>query len=253
MTQIALTANAALSLTKDELGKLQNRLIQAGVKVIEYDLMRVVNFDRQSPFYNLIDLTAKKSAEKIGYKTMVKIARQWYSGKNLGVYQIVENLYPDIKGKRAEAKNNRIRRWQDSGDWGDFFIAFWSEVHSFYAKKPSHDRGHTLWEVGKSNLMIAVVLAVLQDMFLTNLADQDEDFFKPIGEDAKSELLSKCRERCKKVLPWFPPEFFGMAWGMKSLNTGAGRAHLGRCFEQLKKTKGKFVYANSTLVTGQTD
>src|SRR5690606_20727328 len=39
-----ITANAALSLTKSELDSLRPRLVQAGVKVVEYELMRVVNF-----------------------------------------------------------------------------------------------------------------------------------------------------------------------------------------------------------------
>lgn len=40
-----ITANAALSLTGSELDSLQDRLVQAGVKVTEYELMRVVHFD----------------------------------------------------------------------------------------------------------------------------------------------------------------------------------------------------------------
>ncbi|HYM46322.1 MAG TPA: hypothetical protein VES65_09230, partial [Solirubrobacteraceae bacterium] len=55
-----ITANAALSLTRDELGGLQDRLVQAGVKVIEYELMKVVEFDSRSQFYNLVNLSEKK-------------------------------------------------------------------------------------------------------------------------------------------------------------------------------------------------
>jgi hypothetical protein len=55
-----ITANAALSLTANELQLLEERLRQAGVKVIEYELMRVINFDPESPFYELINLTPKK-------------------------------------------------------------------------------------------------------------------------------------------------------------------------------------------------
>ena len=248
-----ITANAALSLTKNELGNLNTRLSQAQVKVIEYDLMRVVNFDPRSPFYQLIDLSAKKNSDRIGYKTMVKMSKQWWSGKNFGVVQIIDNLYPDITGKKSEVKTKKIKRWQESGDWGDFFIAFWDEVHNFYKSEKSHISGAKLWEVGKSNLMIAVVLSVLQDTYLTNLSDQDEEFFTPKSTDTKAELIQKIRDRAKRILPWFEPEFFGKEWKVKSLNTGIGKQYLESCFDALKKSKGKFVYANSSLVTGKTE
>jgi hypothetical protein len=243
-----ITANAALSLTKNELNGLNSRLTQANVKVIEYELMKVVNFDEASPFFQLVDLSSKKSTDKIGYKTMVKVAKQWWQGRHTGVVPIIENLYPDLQGKKATIKAARLHRWQTE-DWGDFFFAFWTEVRRAYHGSKSNIAGAHLWEVGKSNLMIAVVLLQLQESFLENIGDQDEDFF---AGKTKEELLKKIRERAAKFVAWYPEDFFGREWKTKSLNTGAGKLVLIDCFNELKKKKGQFGYANSSLVTGKT-
>jgi hypothetical protein len=78
-----ITANAALSLTGRELDHLKVRLVQAGVKDVEYDLMRVVNFESRSSFFDLVNLTEKKNPDRIGDKTMVNLAKAWYSAKNV--------------------------------------------------------------------------------------------------------------------------------------------------------------------------
>ena len=96
-----ITNNAALSLTQNELGQLQDRLVQAGVSVVEYDLMKVVHFHDRSPFKDLVNLTEKKDPSKIGYKTMVRLARAWYDGRHPLFRMMLPQLYPDIPGKRA--------------------------------------------------------------------------------------------------------------------------------------------------------
>jgi hypothetical protein len=52
-----ITANAALSLTKGELAELQERLVQVNFRVVEYELMKTVNFDAESPFFEKVNLT----------------------------------------------------------------------------------------------------------------------------------------------------------------------------------------------------
>ena len=246
-----ITANAALSLTGNELRNLNTRLSQAKVKVIEYDLMKVVNFDSVSPFFQLIDLGSGRDDSKIGYKTMVKIAKQWYTGKHPGVTPIIENLFPNATGTKAQKKREALEKWK-SGIWGDFFVAFWSEVKAHYQTSSSHKPGHSLWEVGHSNLMIAAVLSQFQETYLKSLSEQDEEFFKTNPDaDAVQDLLRKCRDRCKKILPFFPPEFFAKEWKQKSLNTGAGKNLLADTFQQMKDKKGNFGYGNSALITGR--
>jgi hypothetical protein len=246
-----ITANAALSLTRAELGDLQKRLVQAGVKVVEYDLMRVVNFDSRSPFCDLVNLTEKKDPTKIGYKTMVNLAKAWYAAKNPAFAQLLPNLYPSVIGSRA--KRIRIDRWK-ADDWGDFFIDFWISAHMKYRNMDAHEAGHKLWAVGHSNLLIAIVLVELQDAFFRNLGSQDEEFFEVSKESdakAKSELQAKLKRRAEKFLEWIPAEFFATKWGIKSLNTSAGRGALSQAVQSLVDTKGRYQYQKSALVTGQ--
>ncbi len=245
-----ITANAALSLTAGELQGLQNRLIQAGVKVIEYELMRVVNFDPLSPFHNLVNLTTRKREDRIGYKTMVSVGKAWYSGKNPAVAQIIEHIYPDIKGKKGQARNQRIQRWKDD-HWGLFFKDFWGVVYDSFSSEQT-EGGSSLWTVGESNLLLAVVLAELQEAFLTNLTAQDESFFETSSDDPVSELRKKIRGRAEKFIKYFDADLFSRNWKLKSLNTGAGRSALRDTFRSIVDSKGKFVYAKSSLVTGKT-
>lgn len=245
-----ITANAALSLTTDELQDLQTRLLQADVKVIEYELMRVVNFDVASPFYNLVNLTTKKQEDKIGYKTMVGVGKAWYLGKNPAVAQIIEHIYPDIKGKKPAARAQRLERWKRE-DWGLFFKDFWEVVRQTYELEKT-ESGASLWTVGQSNLMLAVVLSELQSAFLINLAAQDESFFETVTDDPISELRKKIRNRAEKFIKYFEPEFFAREWKIKSLNTGVGRTALNDVFRSMVDARGSFKYGSSALFTGKT-
>jgi len=245
-----ITANAALSLTRQELSTLQGRLAQAGVKVIEYELMRVVNFDERSPFHEKVNLTEKKSADKIGYKTMVGLAKKWYSASPQVFKHILPNLYPQLKGRSA--KSARLDRWRQD-DWGTFFIDFWSTVYSHFKEKPSHDSGHTLWDVGHSNLIIAVVLLEFQERFFNHLNQQDEEFWDVKGSESPIiDIREKIKKRGQKFCEYLPPDFWASEWKTKSLNTGAGRKALSDCLKSLVDKKGLYQFTRSTLITGQT-
>lgn len=244
-----ITANAALSLTMSELEQLEDRLTQAGVKVTEYDLMTAVNFDTKSPFYDFVDLSEDKrmSGSKIGYKTMVRIARSWYDGKSpLFRDLLLPNLYPDLPGKTSAIRNERLARWRE-GDWALFFVSFWSQVKETYAGTDA-----SLWVPGSSQLMVAIVLLELQSAYLRNLQDQDETFFEVSAdpEEARAELLEKLRSRADKLLAYIPVAFFKTSWKMSSLSTGAGRQALQQALGELVSTKGKYTWKHSTLVAG---
>lgn len=243
-----ITANAALSLTKPELDSLKTRLIQANVKIKEYDLMRIVNFDARSPFSGLINLTEKANRSLIGYKTMVRIANQWFDAKHQYFNTLLPRLYQSIRGKGQKTK--RREQWRE-GDWGEFFLAFWQEVHAKFRTAPSHEPGKVLWDVGHSQLTVAVVLLEMQSAFLDNLNAQDEDWFDvPEGEDPLEWLTAKVRLRATKFVDFFPPAFFSTKWGITSLNTGSGRKDLETCIRSMVDAKGKYQYASDRLVTG---
>jgi hypothetical protein len=246
-----ITANAALSLTRGELDVLRDRLVQADVKVIEYELMQVVQFDDQSPFNGLVDLSEKRAVDKIGYKTMVQVAKAWYDAKHPVFSLLLPSIYPDIKGRRA--KSARVERWK-SQDWGDFFLDFWKVVYNEYASHGSHEPGHQLWEPGHSQLVLAVVLLEFQKAYLENLNAQDEEFFELQPSNALvRDMRSKLERRADKFVDWFPPEFFATRWKLTSLNTGPGRVILQQVLRQFVDSKGQYQYARSPLVTGQTE
>lgn len=245
-----ITANAALSLTRTELETLRPRLVQARVKVVEYELMRVVNFDASSPFYGLVNLGERKNPSLIGYKTMVRLAKRWYDGREPFIkYVLLPNLYPDLHGRRNASQ--RLLRWQEA-DWGKFFIDFWKVVYDRYADHPSHEQGHTLWDVGHSNLIVAIVLYELQEAFIINCRGQDEEIFRTGPGDPEPQLRSKIRQRAERVCSYIPPEFFGIAWGFQGLSIGPGREALRTAIRQFIDNRGSYRYENSTLVTGST-
>jgi hypothetical protein len=243
-----ITANAALSLTRGELDELQDRLVQAKVKVVEYELMKTVEFDPLSPFYKLVNLTEKSASNLIGYKTMVRIANGWYQANAPFFQLLLPALYPDITGKSS--KSRRKERWKDE-DWGQFFLDYWTLVKNSYGAERSHVKGQTLWDVGDSQLMVAIVLFEFQNVFFESLSDQDEEFFEIESDNRLDSLRSKLQKRATKLFESFPPELFQESWKEKSLNTGAGRSALQAVFTEMKKHKGNWNWKNSTLVKGQ--
>lgn len=246
-----ITANAALSLTSTELEGLQTRLVQAGVKVIEYELMKVVHFDNRSPFYQLVNLSEKSDPSKIGYRTMVRIAQGWYSARDLCFEKILPNIYPHLRARKQ--KSARLDLWK-RGDWGDFFIDFWRIMQDHYKNAPSHQSGHTLWEVGHSHLIVAVVLLELQQQFFRNLNAQDEEFFDVSqASDPVKEMRAKLEKRAKRFVEWLPADFFGCEWGLTSLSIGPGRVALRDALARMVDTNGKYQFSKSALVTGKTD
>jgi hypothetical protein len=248
-----ITANAALSLTGVELDDLKTRLTQAKVKVTEYELMKVINFESTSPFYQRVSMASSgNEPDKIGYKTMVKIAKAWHSGKNPAVKKIINNLYPDVKGKSAQAKRERQTRWMQD-EWGIFFIAFWTTIKEYYEGKAPRD--FSPWEIGSSNLMIAAVLMEYQNTFFMNLAMQDDDYFEIRNESSQTpidQLRGQVKKRAEKVAGMIPIEFFQATWKMKSLNTGVGLKAIQGALNQFTMNSGNYQYEKSSLITGKT-
>jgi hypothetical protein len=150
--------------------------------------------------------TLCRRANKIGYKTMVNLAKGWYSAKNPAFAQVLPNLYPSVAGSRS--KRIRVDRWKVD-DWGDFFIDFWTAVHMKY--RDSHGGGNNpgLWSVGRPNLLVSDALVEIQNAFFRNVSSQDDEFFE-VSKDrdpkAKAELRAKLKRRAEKFLEWTPAD-----------------------------------------------
>jgi len=242
-----ITNNAAMSLTTDELEKLKHRLTQADVKILEYELMRVVNFNADSPFFQRVNLTEKNNPALIGYKTMIQIAKKWHSGKPAGIKKLLDAILPDIKGK-----NLKVAHWREKEIWGQYFLAFWKEVKNFYCGF-KNDSGVGLWGPG-SNLAIAVVLLEYQELFLKNLNNQSRSFFqidpKDVELNPNAQMLKKIKEQALEFVKRIKPEFFQEKWGSTSLNTGPGREALKSALTDTWEDE-KFRFRNSNLFTGR--
>jgi hypothetical protein len=249
-----ITANAALSLTQVELRSLKDRLIHSGVKVLEYELMQVVTFTATSAFFDKVNLSEKPAQGKIGYKTMVQVAKAWYSppqkAGETGRWGIINKIFGDITGRGAKGK--RLVEWKKEY-WGEFFLAFWSIVRDNYVNEKSHSKGHFLWDVGHSQLVVAAVLRELQQQFFLDLNGQDDDWFDVPGEtrdEIKDALLAKVRQRAAKFIEWFPAEFFSTKWEETSLNMGSGRNALVAALSALRESKGRGQWKKTALVVG---
>lgn len=242
-----ITNNAAMSLTTEELEKLKHRLEQADVKILEYELMRVVNFNSESPFFNRVNLTEKTNPSLIGYKTMVQIAKKWHSGKPAGIKKLIDTIFPSIKGKKQ-----KIHFWKEKEIWGQYFLIFWKEVKKFYSGF-INDEGVGLWDPG-SNLIIAVVLLEYQELFLKNLNNQSRMFFQvdpnDASQNADQQMRKKVKEQASEFVKRITPEFFQEKWGSSSLNTGPGREALKSALQATSDDE-KFRFRNSNLFTGR--
>ena len=66
------------------------------------------------------------------------------------------------------------------------------------------------------------------------------------------KLRLKIKNRAKKFVEWFPPDFFAKNWGFKSINTGPGRVALQDALQNFLQKKGKYQFDKSSLVSGKT-
>lgn len=252
-----ITANAALSLTGKDLDVLKGRLQQAGVKVLEYDLMSVVNFDRESPFFERVSMAASGTQPgKLGYKTMVQIAKAWHSTKTPAVGKLIEASYPEITAggarQRRKAKN---AMWHDNTDWGGFFKHFWAVVRDHYQAEAQRVGVADPWDISSgTHLTVTAVLRAFQERFLVHLAGQDEWFELPssltTNAAATDHFTTKVGRLAKKVCEKIPLDFFTATWAWSSVNIGPGKEALKTCLQGFIESGNEYKYRNSTLFRG---
>ena len=197
--------------------------------------MSLVAYDDNSPFAERIDMSvaAKDREEKLGYGSMKRIAKEWYSASRTSLTQVAKATYPTTNANRAR------RDWRAEKLWFDFFCKFWSTVRDYapaYWQKQSNNKlfvGAHLWALQEAILKQAdgqvashwVVEASIQD------------------SDARIEILKgKLLEVVTTALSYFPKELWGEPWVKVSQDTNAGRQELVVAFQRFidegKKTGG---------------
>lgn len=116
----------------------------------------------------------KDSLEKLGYGTMKRISKVWFSAKRSSLSQIARSLYDSNSPSKARAQ------WQEGNAWFEFFCAFWSEIQDHYS--PS------LWQKNSaSKLFIGANLWALQQVILLQLDAQAERTWKITETDLDFE------------------------------------------------------------------
>jgi hypothetical protein len=174
-----ISSLAGMSLTATELGQLQSRLLQAGIQLWEVEVMQRLGHDPRSPLYQMIDFRinpkAGSGATGLGYQTIKKLGRAWYEASGSGA--VLLKIVNKIEGQKGSPKLTKkalrtLLQSKDTNYWFDFYRLFWSKVRDRF--EPDG-----LWRIGSSNLMVAVVLVQLQNVFFSQLA---ANFDLTIGE-----------------------------------------------------------------------
>jgi hypothetical protein len=230
-----ITSIAGLSLTKEERGRVQNRLAKAGVRMDEVEIMSLVAYDERSPFAELIDMAVSGPRGRdhlLGYGGLKRIARVWYSAARGSLVQIVKTYY-DVR--QSEAR----RKWRDDQSWFTFFVDFWTQVKNTY--------GAEMWKKAPDNhLFTGASLWGLQDAILLEADGQMASHWNVAGKtpDArKDELRLKMREVVTSTLKYLPAEMWvapSRRWGES--DTSKGRKDLadmlGSVIDEAKKAGG---------------
>lgn len=225
-----ITSLAGMSLTGPELDELRNRLSQAGIQLWEVEVMQRLGYDSASPFCNLIEFkVAGSQSQGLGYQTMKRVGKAWYSPKSAGLYKLMQALY--VKpGDKCPARKVLRERWQSLEDWFQFLCLFWDAYKNKFEKT-------SVWEV-HSNLLTAVVIEMLQADFMKVLDAQSKVLWNVSTlDDTKriEEMTGRIREFVQEHVGYFHTKHFDREWKRKSLNQKDGKKDLADLFRLIRE------------------
>ncbi len=222
-----ITSIAALSLTRPELDRVEERLTQAGVKMAEVTMMSLVAYDDQSPFASMIEMQVREPdsrSDRLGYGSMKRIAKVWYRGNRKSFTLIAKSLFATNNVTAAR------RAWQESRAWFDFFSLFWTQVRDRYPAD--------LWEKSPDNrLLNGAHLWALQEAILTSADGQVPSHWKKADGETLEERFIQLKgsflEILGEALKYFPPELWAKSWSKKGQDTNEGRRELSEVFKSI--------------------
>lgn len=151
------------SLTNLEIKDVDDRLETIGIKSMDRLLLKVVNFDPASPFFNMVaqpgEVAGVDNAGKLKDLGMIALARTWRAMHNQNQKIRLKMFYPAL----SLAKRNHsqaAKAWISDKRWIEFFYAFWWAVRKLYEPQD-------VWVKSKDlHLLKVVTLQVMQDYFL---------------------------------------------------------------------------------------
>jgi hypothetical protein len=231
-----ISSLAGMSLTATELGQLQNRLLQAGIQLWEVEVMQRLGHDPRSPLYQMIDFRINPKAGSgsvgLGYQTIKKLGRAWYEASGPGAVLLkIVNKIERQKGtpKLTKKALRTLLQSKETNYWFDLYRMFWIKVRDRF--EPDG-----LWKIGSSNLMIAVVLVQLQNVFFSQLAANFDLTIGEIEEDDKERRREAVFAEYNKVAVNFIKKFNSRHFTRSfvgSLNFSEGQKHLKDYFAKI--------------------
>lgn len=118
-----ITSIAGLSLTRNEQDKVEQRLKQAGVEVVEVAIMSLVAYDDASPFAEKVDMQVsgpKAREDKLGYGTVKRITKEWYNANRTSLTQIAKEAYEANSVSVGQGTGGKMR------GFGSYFSALFA-------------------------------------------------------------------------------------------------------------------------------
>ena len=220
-----ITSIAALSLTAVEQEAVNIRLDNAGVNMDEVQIMSLLAYDGRSPFCEAIDMAVgdrRESSEKLGYGSMKRLAKVWYSARRESLTQIAKSL------SKTNSTREALDSWRENQHWFTFLAAMWDVVRKHYSE--------SLWRKGTNRLFIGAHLWALQEVILQQADGQMPSHWRTPeeldGEERYRFVLGKLLEVVSVTISYFPEELWNHAWAKASQDTGPGRDELVNLFEK---------------------
>ena len=169
ISPLFLTSLLNTSLTNDEVKNIEVRLINIGIKNTDRIIMKFLNHDENSPFYNQItepgEMLGTNNHGRLPDKGMIALAKRWkaISGekKEIQMFQ-----------KSIEAKNitQAKEKWKKYPLWLSYFYAFWDTLKIKY-------KAQSVWEKADGYfLLYMVTMTVMQDLFIVSKSKGDSRF-----------------------------------------------------------------------------
>ena len=176
-----ITTNAALSLTKQELESLGERLAAAGFQDTKLDIMNRCYLSEGAPFENRVKMThlsPQQNAGRMGKAGIDKLAKPWRKGSGTFLTEMKKQVY-DGEGLTAK---QRTDRWIQSGDWARAFNLFWrifSEKFETYragGPEPKGNEGDPFWGSLGANINKTGCLEAFQQEWIIYINGKFSDY-----------------------------------------------------------------------------
>lgn len=231
-----LTSILNTSLTNSEVGDIEVRLENIGIKNVNRKIMKYLDLNKASPFFGMIaeptEIIGVKNEEKLSDKGMIRLAQRWR-----GIPASKKEIQMFEKVLKAKNEKDAGKKWANYESWTPFFFAFWDTMKNRYAKDG-------LWvKQKKFHLLYIVTMHALQNLFISSKARADTKFKST--EDFKEQI--------EKFFEDVPGTFF-QEWKATGLQSGERSKWITTAIEMFRDGKTlAYVKNNSDLYKASND